>query len=107
MYFGSDGGIWRTNDVKTTGGVVWNTLNNTTFSATQFMGISVHPIDRNYSLGGTQDNGTQFLAPDGQQWIRSDGGDGGFSVIDQAATNTTDVTAYHTYFTLNRFADRV
>ena len=98
MYFGSDGGIWRTNDVKVTGGVVWNTLNNTTFSATQFMGVALHPTDRNYTLGGTQDNGTQFLAPDGMEWIRSDGGDGGFAFIDQSSPNTTDVTAYHTYF---------
>lgn len=97
VYFGSDGGIWRTTNVNATP-IVWTTLNNTTFSATQFMGISVHPTDRNYTLGGTQDNGTQFLAPDGIEWIRSDGGDGGFSVIDQTATNTTNVVAYHTYF---------
>ena len=98
FYFGSDGGIWRTNDVKVTGGVVWNTLNNTTFSATQFMGLALHPTDINYTLGGTQDNGTQFLAPDGQEWIRSDGGDGGFAFVDQSATDTTNVTSYHTYF---------
>ncbi|MBK8464726.1 MAG: hypothetical protein IPL32_02760 [Chloracidobacterium sp.] len=97
VYFGSDGGIWRTTNVSASP-IVWTTLNNTTFSATQFMGISVHPTDRNYTLGGTQDNGTQFLAPDGLEWIRSDGGDGGFSVIDQTAPNTTNVVAYHTYF---------
>jgi len=97
VYFGSDGGIWRTTNAGASP-IVWTTLNNTTFSATQFMGISVHPTDRNYTLGGTQDNGTQFLAPDGIEWIRSDGGDGGFSVIDQTATNTTNVVAYHTYY---------
>ena len=97
IYFGSDGGIWRTTNASATP-IVWTTLNNSTFSATQFQGLSLHPTDRNYLLGGTQDNGTQFLAPDGIEWIRSDGGDGGFSVIDQNAPDTNNVVAYHTYF---------
>ncbi|MFN6962484.1 MAG: FG-GAP-like repeat-containing protein [Pyrinomonadaceae bacterium] len=94
IYFGSDGGIWRSTD----GGTNWTTLNNSTFHATQFQGIAVHPTDRNYTLGGTQDNGTQFLAPDGTTWIRSAGGDGGFTAIDQNATDTTNVISYHTYY---------
>ena len=97
VYFGSDGGIWRTTNINATT-VVWNSLNNSTFSATQFMGIAVHPLDANYLLGGTQDNGTEFLAPDGVTWIRSDVGDGGFAVIDQNATDTANIVAYHTYF---------
>src|ERR1043166_4355088 len=97
VYFGSDGGVWRTTNVSATP-IVWTDLNNSTISATQFVGLSVHPTDRNYSLGGTQDNGTEFLAPDGVQWIRSDGGDGGFSVIDQTSPDTTNVVAYHTYY---------
>ncbi len=97
LYFGSDGGIWKTTNVSATP-ITWTTLNNSTFSATQFQGISLHPTDRHYMLGGTQDNGTQFLAADGTTWVRSDGGDGGFSVIDQNSTSTTSVTAYHTYF---------
>lgn len=97
VYFGSDGGVWRTDNVDATP-IVWTSLNNTSFSATQFQGISLHPVDRNYTLGGTQDNGTQFLAPDGTSWVRSDGGDGGFSVIDQNSASPTSVTAYHTYF---------
>jgi hypothetical protein len=62
------------------------------------MSLALHPTDRNYSIGGTQDNGTEFFAPDGATWIRSDGGDGGFAVIDQSSPNTTDVVAYHTYY---------
>ena len=96
-YFGSDGGIWRTTNVSATP-ITWTTLNNSTLSATQFMGLAIHPTDRNYSLGGTQDNGTEFLAPDGTQWINSDGGDGGFAAIDQTSPNTSNVVAYHTYF---------
>ncbi len=97
VYFGSDGGTWRTSNVLA-GSVSWATLNNSTLSATQFMGLAIHPIDRNYSLGGTQDNGTEFFAPSGNQWIQSDGGDGGFAVIDQNSPNTTNVVAYHTYY---------
>jgi hypothetical protein len=96
-YFGSDGGIWRTANVQATP-ISWQSLNNTMYSATQFVGIALHPIDRNYTLGGTQDNGTEFLAPDGRQWINSDGGDGGNAVIDQTSPNTTNVVAYHTYY---------
>ena len=97
MYFGSDGGIWKTNDVSATP-IVWTTLNNTSFGATQFQSLALHPLDRNYLLGGTQDNGTQFLAPDGITWVRSDGGDGGFAVIDKNSPSVNSVTAYHTYF---------
>lgn len=93
IYFGSDGGIWK----SVNAGVNWTTLNNTTYSATQFMSIATHPTNTNYSLGGTQDNGTELLAPDGT-WINSDGGDGGFAVIDQTSTSLADIVAYHTYF---------
>ena len=97
IYTGNDGGVWRSVD----GGSNWSTLNNSTFSATQFMSIAVHPTDRNYTLGGTQDNGTQLLAADGSTWIWSDNGDGGFIAIDQNAVNTTNVVAYHTYYNLS------
>ncbi len=97
VYFASDGGVWRTDDVTATP-LVWTTLNNSSISATQFQGLSLHPVNRNYSLGGTQDNGTQFLAADGATWVRSNGGDGGFTVIDQNATTPNNVTAYHTFF---------
>jgi subtilisin-like proprotein convertase family protein len=94
VYQGSDGGIWRSDDA----GATWTSLNNRGFNATQFVGVGQHPIDRNFLVGGTQDNGTQWLRPDGNWW-RADFGDGGFALIDQSSTNTTDdVTMYHTYF---------
>ncbi len=94
IYFGSDGGIWKSVD----GGTSWTSLNNSTFSATQFQSIALHPLDRNYLLGGTQDNGTEFLAPDGVSWFRTRGGDGGFVVIDKNSPSPTNVVAYHTFF---------
>ena len=98
MYFGSDGGIWRTTNVGAAGAIPWTALSNSTFSATQFMGLSLHPLDRHYMIGGTQDNGTEYLAPNGTTWVNSDGGDGGFAYIDKNATTATDVVSYHTYF---------
>ncbi len=93
VYLGTDGGIYRSDD----SGLIWSTLNNTDFHATQFQSLALHPTDRQFLIGGTQDNGTQFLRPDGT-WFRADFGDGGYALIDQNATDTTNVTMYHTYF---------
>jgi hypothetical protein len=93
VYFGSDGGVWRSSNQGTT----WSSINTAGFNATQFQSIAVHPTDRNFSIGGTQDNGTPFLQSDGT-WTRADFGDGGFALIDQSSTDTTNVTMYHTYF---------
>jgi hypothetical protein len=57
----------------------------------------VHPTDSNFTLGGTQDNGTIIRDPNGS-FFRADFGDGGYALIDQSATDTTSVTMYHTYF---------
>jgi hypothetical protein len=96
MYFGSDGGIWKTTDVTATP-IVWRSLNNSSYLATQFESLALHPVLRNYSMGGTQDNGTQYLVPE-RSWIWTDNGDGGFVVIDKNATTQSDVISYHTYF---------
>ncbi len=93
VYRGDDGGVWKSID----GGATWASLNNTTMRATQFQSIAVHPTDSNFSIGGTQDNGTEKLTT-GPAWVHSDNGDGGYALIDQNATNTTSVTMYHTYF---------
>lgn len=93
IYLGTDGGIYK----STNSGGNWQVLNNTQFSATQFMGLAVHPTDANFTLGGTQDNGTNLRGSNGV-WRRADFGDGGYSVIDQNAPDTTNVTMYHTYF---------
>ena len=93
IYFGSDGGVWKSVDQ----GANWIDLNNSMFSATQFQSIALHPVDRYFSIGGTQDNGTEFLKPD-NNWVRAVGGDGGQTVIDQNATDNVNVTMYHTFF---------
>lgn len=93
VWFGSDGGVWKSANAAGT----WTSLNNTGFNATQFQSIALHPTDPNYTIGGTQDNGTERMRPDGT-WTRTDFGDGGYALIDQNATNTTTVRQYHTYF---------
>jgi hypothetical protein len=93
VWFGSDGGVWKSTNAATT----WTSLNKTGFNATQFQSIALHPTDPNYTVGGTQDNGTERMLPDGT-WTRTDFGDGGYALIDQSATGTTNVRQYHTYF---------
>jgi hypothetical protein len=94
VYTGSDGGIWR----STNNGTTWTSLNNASFSATQFQGVAVHPFDRYFLMGGTQDNGTNCLAPDGVTWTHCQDGDGGYALIDDNAQDTTNVLMYHTFF---------
>jgi hypothetical protein len=93
VYTGNDGGVWKSTD----GGVTWQDINTFGFLATQFESVAVHPTDPQFTIGGTQDNGTIFRKPDGS-FIRADFGDGGYALIDQSATDTENVTMYHTYF---------
>jgi hypothetical protein len=93
VYTGNDGGVWRSDD----GGRTWQDINTFGFLATQFESIALHPTDPQFTIGGTQDNGTIFRKPDGS-FIRADFGDGGYALIDQSATDTEHVTMYHTYF---------
>ena len=93
VYMGTDGGIYK----STNNGTSWTSRSVAGFNATQFQSIAVHPTDFFFTIGGTQDNGTEFLRPD-NTWFRADFGDGGHALIDQNAANTTVVTMYHTYF---------
>jgi hypothetical protein len=95
VYHGNDGGVWKSTD----GGLTWTSLNVSPFSATQFQSVAVHPTDARFSIGGTQDNGTNWYRPSAA-WTRADWGDGGFVAIDQNAADTTHVTMYHTYYNL-------
>jgi photosystem II stability/assembly factor-like uncharacterized protein len=93
VYTGNDGGVWKSTDHGTT----WSNENTSGLGITQFQSISTHPTDANLLIGGTQDNGTEehTTAP---AWMQSDGGDGGFALIDQSSTSTTTDTMYHTFF---------
>jgi photosystem II stability/assembly factor-like uncharacterized protein len=93
VYLGCDGGVYR----STNRGQTWTSRNTAGFSATQFQGFDMHPLDPNFLIGGTQDNGTNWYKPDAT-WFRADFGDGGFAAIDQNALDNTNVTMFHTYF---------
>ena len=79
-------------------GTAWTNLNNAPFNTLQFESIAVHPTDRNLMIGGTQDNGTEASKSAPGNWSSAEGGDGGYALIDQSATDTTNVTMYHTFF---------
>ena len=75
FYIGCDGGIFKTID----GGISFATLNKN-FNVTQFYAVSSHP--NGGAIGGTQDNGTQFVDLQGnspQQARKVRGGDGGWA----------------------------
>ncbi len=92
IYAGNDGGIWK----STNNGNTWVTLNNGDINSAQFQGVAVHPFDRNFLMGGTQDNGT--ICKFGLAWSHCQDGDGGYAIIDDNAADATNVTMYHTFF---------
>jgi hypothetical protein len=96
IYTGNDGGVWKRSTCTQTGSA-WTNL-NATLNTLQFESIAVHPSDRNLMIGGTQDNGTQYQQSSAGNWRNAEGGDGGYSLIDQSATDTTNVIMYHTFF---------
>ncbi|MCU1305772.1 MAG: glycosyl hydrolase, partial [Acidobacteriaceae bacterium] len=94
LYWGSDGGIYKTTDTGTGSTVAWTNI-NATLGVTQFYSyFALHPSNINVTFGGAQDNGTQKY--DGTQalstaWSNVTCGDGGGAVID--FFSTTNVMA--------------
>ena len=98
MYFGNDGGIYRTLDghnglvigsCSTSGTNKFDDLNANMGSMTQFVSFSLHPTDQDTLLGGTQDNGSPATstATTSSHFITVLGGDGGYNAIDPSSTN--------------------
>ena len=94
LFTGNDGGIWRSNNA-TANTITWKSL-NANLSITQFQSIALHPTNPNFVIGGTQDNGTNLFTGS-LSWEWSDGGDGGFALIDQSNPQVI----YHTYYNQN------
>ena len=79
---GHDGGVTRTANL----GSSWTSHNN--LGIIQFYaGLSSHPTNAEYFLGGTQDNGSNIRNAPGLGWTQVFGGDGGWTQLDQAAAN--------------------
>lgn len=94
IYFGNDGGIYRTDDVTTVGNEPvppkvsgWVNLNNS-YGVTQFYGGAVNPTT-GVIVCGAQDNGTLAYHPGAGQngWTAIFGGDGGFCAADPGDPN--------------------
>jgi hypothetical protein len=97
IFTGNDGGVWK-RAATATPATLWTNLNSAPLNTLQFEGIAVHPTDRNLMIGGTQDNGTEYQQGSVGNWSNAEGGDGGYCLIDQSATDTTNVNMYHTFF---------
>lgn len=96
VFAGNDGGVWK-RSADAAIGSSWTNLNHAPLNTLQFESVAVHPTDRNVTIGGTQDNGTELQLTTSGVWQNSRGGDGGYALIDQSATDTEDVTIYHTF----------
>jgi uncharacterized protein (TIGR03437 family) len=94
LYDGNDGGMWVTNAPRASN-LVWNNLNNT-LSITQFYpSLSIHPGDLAFAVAGAQDNGTQLY--NGSSWTSVTCGDGGWTVVDPAQSNTVYATCQYAF----------
>ena len=72
-----DGGLHRT----VNRGDTWTALNDGLGMVQFYAGLSVHPTDPDFILGGTQDNGTNLRTGNGLDWTRIFGGDGGYTAV--------------------------
>src|SRR5262249_45091636 len=75
VYFGNDGGLYRTTD----GGATFQNLNST-LSLTQVHRLNMHPTNSSVLLGATQDNGN-IRYPGSVLWQDVTSGDGGFDAF--------------------------
>jgi hypothetical protein len=96
VWFTNDGGVWKRQDAVA--GTAWLNQNTNGLNTIQFVSIAVHPTDQFLTIGGTQDNGTEAMKTSYGNWVSAESGDGGFALIDQSSTDTTNVTMYHTFF---------
>jgi len=83
IYFGNDGGIYRTGDG--TSSIPTITRKEFNYNTTQFYACAMHPDAlSNHFLAGTQDNGSHKFSTEGiNSTVEVTGGDGAFVHIDQ------------------------
>ena len=85
FYIGNDGGVW-----KTTNGSSSFTDCNATLQTIQFYDIAAGSgTDAAFTVGGTQDNGTESNSQPSSTWDETYGGDGGYVLVDP--TNSQNV----------------
>lgn len=79
LVVGDDGGVHRTTNL----GDSWIALNDGLGLVQFYAGLSTHPTDTDYLLGGTQDNGSNIRTTGTPEWTQLFGGDGGWTQLDQ------------------------
>jgi photosystem II stability/assembly factor-like uncharacterized protein len=91
VFFGNDGGIYKTDDVYTVGSdpdrqTGWQNLNNA-YVATQFYGAAAN--GSGMIIAGAQDNGTLLYSPEkgSEEWRVISEGDGGFCATGSSNPN--------------------
>jgi hypothetical protein len=85
----TDGGVNR----RAAGSTTWTRVNQA-FGVTQlYSGVSVHPTNRDFLLGGFQDNGTSISTAKGV-WRRVLGGDGGYTALHPLAPDVMFAEIY-------------
>jgi photosystem II stability/assembly factor-like uncharacterized protein len=89
---GTDGGIWRLDDLSS---VSWSNLNGN-LQITTFVGIALDPTNSQVAYGGSQDNGRERFNGD-LPWTHIQDGDGGFIRVD--ASNPQ--TVYGEFFSIS------
>lgn len=82
MYFGNDGGIYRSANATAT--IPTITVKELNYNTTQFYAADIHPTTNNFYLAGAQDNGShRFTQAAINNTTEVTGGDGAFCHIDQ------------------------
>jgi len=83
VFFGTDGGIFVSND----GGATWDDVKNEGIVTTLAYSIAVSPNNPLFSIIGTQDNGTFSRVANTSFWEQTLGGDGIGTAWSRAAVN--------------------
>jgi photosystem II stability/assembly factor-like uncharacterized protein len=79
---GCDGGVYRGVYNASNDRMSWSILNRN-LGVTQFYTLSTHPTNKDYAMGGTQDNATPHSFADLANWGNPGAGDGAGCVISQ------------------------
>ncbi len=80
VWVGTDGGIYRTADASKAP-PVWQHISDG-INTLLFIGIALHPTDKNYMIGGLQDNAIALTTDGGKTWPGASQGDMGYTAVD-------------------------